>query len=59
MGQEVQIDFFFDCLTFENGMERLYETSANNHQSTLRTITEERRSDLHRSGSLQSLLEDP
>jgi hypothetical protein len=55
-GQEFQIDLFLDCLALENGMDRLYETSGTNQQSTLRNITEDIRSDLHRGRSVLSLL---
>jgi hypothetical protein len=47
--------FLLDCLTAEYGTARLSRNVGNYH-STLRNIPEERRSNLHRGGSLKSRL---
>jgi hypothetical protein len=43
-----------DCLTLEDGTDRLSETSVRNYHSTLRKIPEERGSHLHRNRNLRS-----
>jgi hypothetical protein len=45
-----------NLLTFEGGADRFPETSVRNYHFTLRNIPEERRSHLHRNGSLKSLI---
>ena len=45
---------FFDCLTFEDGTDMLFETSVTSYKSRLRNIFKDRGPHLHRSGSLKS-----
>jgi hypothetical protein len=47
------IRIFFDCLTLEDGTDRLFR-NVDNYQSSLSNTPEERRSCLHRGGSLKS-----
>jgi hypothetical protein len=52
MEQAVEEDFL-DCFSLEDGTNTL-SRNVDNYQSTLRSIPEERRSHLHRGGSLKS-----
>jgi hypothetical protein len=47
-------EFFLECLNLEDGSIGCPETSVTNYISTLRNISEERISYLHRVGSLKS-----
>jgi hypothetical protein len=53
-GQEAQDELFLNCLTLDDGPIGFPETSATNYHSTLHNISEERRSHLHRGGSMSS-----
>jgi hypothetical protein len=45
---------FFKCRAVRDGSVKLSETSVTNYQSTLRNVSEERKSHFHRDGSLTS-----
>jgi hypothetical protein len=51
-GQAVQVE---NCLTLEDGTDRFFRNL--DYESTLRNIPEERRSDVHRGGSLRSRID--
>ena len=54
MYTEVFQAFLLDCLTLEDGTDRLSRNFVKKCFSKLRKIPEERRSHLHRGGSLKS-----